>query len=279
MFLENSKKHGLSRCMPIFVPNHISMTPVSVVVITFNEEKNIGRCLESVKGIADDIVVLDSFSKDNTKSICEAHGARFFEHRFDGHIEQKNLAISYAKYPHVLSLDADEALNEKLRKEIEAIKENFEADGYYFNRLTNYCGKWIRHCGWYPDRKLRLWDSRKGKWTGENPHDRYEMVKDADIRYLKGDLLHYSFYTIDQHMDTINKFSSIAANMRFKRGQRFSYFRLWISPLWKFFKSYILKGGFRDGFYGYVICKNSAHSTFLKQVKLYQLWHKEKTKK
>ena len=252
------------------------MTPISVVVITFNEEKNIDRCLESVKDVADDIVVLDSFSKDKTQEICEKHGARFLQHKFDGHIEQKNRAITHAKYPHVLSLDADEALDDVLKKEILKVKENFTADGYYFNRLTNYCGKWIKHCGWYPDRKLRLWDSRKGKWTGENPHDRYELEEGSKQVYLKGDLLHYSFYTIEQHMDTINKFSSIAANMRFRKGQKFSLLKLLVSPAWKFFKSFFIQGGFLDGFYGFVICKNSAHSTFLKQVKLYQLWRQEK---
>ncbi|PLX22005.1 MAG: glycosyltransferase family 2 protein [Salinivirgaceae bacterium] len=254
------------------------MTPISVVIITFNEEKNIERCLESVKDVADDIVVLDSFSSDKTQEICEKHGARFLQHKFDGHIEQKNRAITHAKYPHVLSLDADEALDEVLKENILKAKEDFNADGYYFNRLTNYCGKWIRHCGWYPDKKLRLWDSRKGKWTGENPHDRYELEDGSKLVYLKGDLHHYSFYTIEQHMDTINKFSSIAANMRFRKGKKFSLLKLLVSPGWKFFKAFILQGGFRDGFYGFVICKNSAHSTFLKQVKLYQLWRAEKKK-
>ena len=255
------------------------MVPISVVVITFNEEKNLGRCLASVHDVADDIVVLDSFSADRTKEIAEQHGARFFEHAFDGHVEQKNRAISYAKYPHVLSLDADEALNDKLKTEILRVKEDFDADGYYFNRLTNYCGKWVRHSGWYPDRKLRLWDSRKGQWKGINPHDRYEMEAGSKTEHLKGDLLHYSFYSIEQHMDTINKFSSIAAQMRYRKGHKFSLLKLLISPFWKFLKSYIFKGGFKDGFYGFVICKNSAHSTFLKQVKLYQLWHQPETKK
>lgn len=254
------------------------MTPISVVVITYNEQKNIDRCLESVIDLADDIVVLDSFSTDKTQEICEKYGARFLQHKFDGHIEQKNRAITHAKYPHVLSLDADEALDDVLKNEILKAKEDFAADGYYFNRLTNYCGKWIKHCGWYPDRKLRLWDSRKGKWTGENPHDRYELEEGSKIQYLNGDLFHYSFYTIEQHMDTINKFSSIAANMRFGKGMRFSLVKLLVSPAWKFFKSYIFQGGFLDGFFGFVICKNSAHSTFLKQVKLYQLWRQE-TKK
>ena len=115
------------------------MTPISIVVITFNEEKNIARCLDSVKDIADEIVIVDSFSKDRTKEICLSYDAKFIEHKFDGHIEQKNFAITQAKYPHILSLDADEALDEQLKKSILVAKENFVQDGYYMNRLTNYC--------------------------------------------------------------------------------------------------------------------------------------------
>ena len=152
------------------------MTPVSVVIITFNEEHNIARCLDSVKGIADEIVIVDSFSKDKTKEICLSYGAKFIENKFEGHIQQKNFAITQAKYPHILSLDADEALDEKLRNSISEVKKNFVHDGYYMNRLTNYCGKWVHHSGWYPDTKLRLWDSRKGQWAGVNPHDKYELT-------------------------------------------------------------------------------------------------------
>ncbi len=126
------------------------MTPISAVIITYNEEKNIGRCLESLQGIADDVVVVDSFSIDKTREICEAHGTRFVEHAFDGHIEQKNWAITQAKYPHVLSLDADECLSEELKKSILSAKENWTADGYSMNRLTSYCGTWIKHGNWYP---------------------------------------------------------------------------------------------------------------------------------
>ncbi len=244
------------------------MVPISVVVITFNEEKNIGRCLDSVRDVADDIVVLDSFSTDRTKEIAEEKGARFFEHVFDGHVEQKNRAITYAKHPHVLSLDADEALNDKLKDEIIRAKKKFSTDGYYFNRLTNYCGKWVRHSGWYPDRKLRLWDSRKGQWKGINPHDRYEMEPGSKTEHLKGDLLHYSFYSIEQHIDTINKFSTIAAKMQIKQGKKFSWFKLLISPLWKFIRSYFFQGGILDGAYGFIICMNSAHATFVKYTKV-----------
>src|ERR1700741_2612456 len=167
------------------------MPQLSVVIITFNEEKNIARCLDSVKEIADDIVVVDSFSKDKTKEICLAKGARFVEHAFEGHIQQKNWAITQAEFPHVLSLDADEALDETLRKSILEVKNNWNKEGYYMNRLTNYCGNWVKHCGWYPDKKLRLWDSRKGSWTGINPHDKYEMKEgDKTTGYLKGDILH-----------------------------------------------------------------------------------------
>src|ERR1035437_3751774 len=132
------------------------MIQLSVVIITYNEEYNIARCLESVKTIADDIVVIDSFSTDKTKEICESAGVRFVQHKFEGHIEQKNWAITQAKFPHILSLDADEALDGTLIKSILEVKNNWKYDGYYMNRLTNYCGKWIYHCGWYPDRKLRL---------------------------------------------------------------------------------------------------------------------------
>jgi len=140
------------------------MPKLSVVIITLNEEKNIGRCLESVKDIADEIVIVDSFSTDRTEEICLRYNARFIKHEFVGHIEQKNWAIEQASYLHVLSLDADEELSERLKKSILEVKGNWKHDGYYFNRLTNYCGKWIRHTSWYPARKLRLWDRSKGKW-------------------------------------------------------------------------------------------------------------------
>ena len=144
---------------------------ISAVIIAFNEEKNIERCILSLKNVVDEIVVVDSFSKDKTKEICLAHNVVFIEHSFKGHIEQKNWAYTQASNNYVLSLDADEALSDELKNSILAIKNNWKNDGYAFNRLTSYCGKWIKHCGWYPDIKLRLWDRRKGTWKGINPHD------------------------------------------------------------------------------------------------------------
>src|SRR5581483_72135 len=124
------------------------MSKLSVVIITFNEEKNIGRCLDSVAGIADEVVVVDSFSTDKTEEICKSKGAKFVQHTFPGHIEQKNWALTQTTYPHCLSLDADEALDETLKKSISEVKEKGDCDGYEMNRLTNYCGSWIHHCGW-----------------------------------------------------------------------------------------------------------------------------------
>lgn len=248
------------------------MTEISVVIITFNEERNIERCLLSVLSIADDIVVVDSFSTDKTAEICARYPVRFISHKFDGHIEQKNWAITQAKFPYVLSLDADEELDEQLIKSIKEVKENWQYDGYYFNRLTNYCGKWIYHCGWYPDKKLRLWDSRKGAWAGENPHDRYDMIQGATTKYIPGNINHYSYYSIADHLVQVNKFTDIASRELFKKNKKTSLFDITFRPWWKFVRDYFFKAGFLDGYYGFVICIISAHANFIKYAKLRQMW-------
>ncbi len=247
------------------------MTPISAVIITYNEEKNIGRCLESLQGIADDVVVVDSFSIDKTREICEAHGTRFVEHAFDGHIEQKNWAITQAKYPHVLSLDADECLSEELKKSILSAKENWTADGYSMNRLTSYCGTWIKHGNWYPDVKLRLWDSRKGSWGGLNPHDKYSLKSGSTEQHLKGDILHYSFYHFEEHLKQIHKFTDISSKAAFQKGKHGYWFKIILNPIAKFLGGYILKAGFLDGKAGFRIAWYSAYATYLKYSKLRKL--------
>jgi glycosyltransferase involved in cell wall biosynthesis len=248
------------------------MPQVSVVIITFNEEKNISRCLESVRGIADDVVVVDSFSRDKTEEIVRKYGARFVQHAFEGHIEQKNWAITQAKFPHILSLDADEALDDTLKASILEVKNNWKHDGYSMNRLTNYCGKWIRHCGWYPDTKLRLWDSRKGEWQGINPHDEYKMTNaDATTGFLKGDILHYSYYTREDHYKQVNYFTDILANAYYTKGRVAGLHKLLLNPAAKFIHDYILKMGFLDGKEGFAISRISAYATWLKYAKLRKL--------
>lgn len=253
------------------------MEKISVVIITFNEARNIARCLDSVRDIADDIVVVDSFSTDQTKEICKLKGVRFIEHAFAGHIEQKNWAISQAKYPFVLSLDADEALDATLRESIREAKKNPLFDGYYINRLTNYCGKWIKHCGWYPDKKLRLWNSNKGKWDGTNPHDRFVMDKTAKTGFLKGDILHYSYYTLNDHLKQINYFSDINALEAFKKGKKAGILKIIFSPIIKFKRDYFLKLGFLDGYHGFIISAVSAFASFMKYAKLRELHKNSKS--
>lgn len=247
------------------------MPQLSVVIITYNEEHNLGRCLASVKRVADDMVVLDSFSTDRTEAIAKDHGARFFQHIFDGHIEQKNRAIMHAMHPWVLSLDADEALSPELEASILAAKQRSDADGFTMNRLTNYCGTWIKHGGWYPDRKLRLWDSRKGRWGGVNPHDKYELDADARIVHLQGDLLHYSYNSLSDHIKQVDYFTTISAKQLHARGKQGGVLKILFSPVAKFIGMYVIGLGFLDGPHGYTIARISAFATYLKYAKLRQL--------
>ncbi|PWU01031.1 MAG: glycosyltransferase family 2 protein [Bacteroidetes bacterium] len=248
------------------------MPSISVVIITLNEEKNIRRCLESVKDIADEIVVVDSLSTDQTKNICLEFGAKFIEQPFLGYIEQKNFALNQAGNDYVFSLDADEAADEILRNKIKILKQHpFEFDGYSMNRCTNYCGKWIRHGTWYPDTKLRLINRKKSKWAGTNPHDKIEMEKGTRIKHLPGDILHYTYYTIEEHIAQMNKFTSIQAKAMYEQGKKSSVLKLIVNPAFAFVSGYLLKGGFLDGSKGLIIARTVAYQTFLKYAKLLQL--------
>ena len=245
---------------------------ISAVVITYNEEKNIGRCLDSIREVADEIVVVDSFSTDKTKEICSSMKVKFLQHHFEGHIEQKNFAVSCASYGHILSLDADEVLSEKLKQSILAAKQHWRSDGYAFNRLTNYCGKWIWHSGWYPDVKLRLWDRNKGRWGGVNPHDRVMMDEHSRVCHIAGDLHHYSYRTIKDHIAQINSFSEIAARAAYAEGRNANLLLdIVLNPLLTFFKKYFLKLGMLDGYPGFMIAIHTAYGKFLKYIKLREL--------
>jgi glycosyltransferase involved in cell wall biosynthesis len=252
--------------------NETSAVKLSVAIITYNEEKNIARCIQSVEDIADEIVVVDSFSTDKTKEICKSKGVKFVEHAFAGHIQQKNYALTQTTYNHVLSLDADEELSEELKNNIIEVKKKWEYDAYYFNRLTNYCGQWIRHGSWYPDRKLRLWDKTKGEWSGLNPHDIFKLHKGCKKKHLKGELKHYSFYSISDHLEKMNRYTDISAIAAYQAGRRSNIFRILVNPVWKFVRDYYIKLGLLDGYYGYVICKNTSHEKFLKYAKLKDLY-------
>jgi len=260
-------------------PENLYMPKLSAVIITLNEERNIGRCIDSLKKVADDIIVVDSGSSDRTEAICKKKAVRFVYHKWEGYIEQKNFGNSLAEFPYILSIDADEAVSEELGRSIAAVKENFSAHGYEMNRLTNYCGNWIRHGGWYPDRKLRLFHRDKFEWGGERIHE--NMVckeEEARIERLSGDLLHYSYYSISQHIAQANHFTDMTAELAFEKGKNAGILKIIFSPMVKFIRDYIINMGFLDGYYGYVVCRISAQATFMKYAKVRQMRKEKKPK-
>jgi len=202
---------------------------ISAVIITYNEERNIERCLSSLKGVVDEIVVVDSFSKDRTEEICKLFNVRFIQNPFEGHIQQKNYAIDCASNDWIISLDADEALTDTLKKRNNA------------------------------------------RWQGVNPHDRLDMNNGEETGFLEGDLLHYSYYTREDHLKQIEYFGDIAARELYQRGGRSNYFKIVIKVVAQFFKSYFLKLGILDGSTGFTISRLSAYATYRKYVKLLNL--------
>ncbi len=248
------------------------MQNLSVSIITFNEEKNIARCLDSIKDIANEIVVVDSNSTDNTESICKQYGVKFYKQSFLGYIQQKNYALNLCKNQYVLCLDADECLSEELIRSIKKAKQNnFSADAYTMNRCTNFCGKWIKHGTWYPDKKLRLFNQQKGKWGGVNPHDKIVMQENATISFLKGDIHHYSYYTVEEVLTQQNKFTTIQAKALFDQGKRSNWFKLFFNPIIAFKSGYFFKLGFLDGADGFFIAWTVAYNTMVKYYKLMRL--------
>lgn len=247
------------------------MLPVSVVIITFNEEKNLGRCLSSVTGFADEIIIVDSYSTDATLQIAAAHNAKVVSRAFDGYAQQKNFATSLAANEWVLSLDADEELTPELINSIRSLGNNPDCGLYRIPRLTNYCGQWIRHCGWYPDLQGRLYNRTRGAWEEKKVHEFWKFNSPTDKEgVLKGDLLHYSFASISEHMRKIEKYSELAAQAAAEQGRSAGILKIIFSPFWRFFSEYFIKLGFLDGYYGYVICRLSAYSAFAKYTKIRQ---------
>lgn len=247
------------------------MIRLSACIITYNEEKNIQRCIESLSGIADEVVVVDSFSKDQTLQVAERLGARVIQRVFTGYGDQKMFAQQQAANQWILSIDADEVVSEELRKSILAVKSNPEYSAYRFNRLTNYCGKWIRHCGWYPDPVLRLYDSEKASMVTDKVHEGVAMNDlRQQIGHLKGDLLHYSYNTIADHLSKIQLYTELGARADVEKGKKVGLLKLVLGPKWQFFVDFVLRRGFLDGYYGYIVCKNSAIASFVKYSKIRQ---------
>lgn len=254
------------------------MVVLTAVIITYNEELNIARCLDSVSRVADEIIVMDAYSTDRTIDIARSRGAIVKQGYFLGYIQQKNSAIALASSDFILSLDADETLDEPLVQSILQAKSNFTADAYSMNRCTNYCGKYIRNGTWYPDKKIRLFNRRQAHWGGANPHEKLELAASATVEHLKGDILHYSFPTIESHILKNNRYSTMAAKALHAGGKKSSWVKILVNPFWAFVHCYIIRLGFLDGYLGFSVAINTAHGTFLKYIKLYHLQHYQQVK-
>lgn len=236
--------------------------PLSVSIISFNEEDNISRTLESIYDIASEIIIVDSHSDDNTVDIAKHYGAKVFVENWKGHIAQKNSALEKCTQDWILSLDCDEVVTDKLKQEIYNEVSSGVCKGYFLKRKTVYLGK-LLNFAWQPDYKLRL--VRKSSnpiWQGLDPHD--ELIIDGCTAKLEGELLHYSFKNMKNHLDVTIKYAQISAQSYHKNGRKFSYLKLIINPIIAFFKSYLINRAFKDGFRGLMAAMSNFIKTFLK---------------
>lgn len=244
---------------------------LSVAIITYNEEENIQECLDSVSDIADEIIVLDSYSSDATEEICRRNPkVQFSQHPFDGYKQQKNRVLEKCSSEWILSIDADERLTPELRNSIELfLEQKTDLAGVKFPRLTYHMHRYIRHGGWYPNARYRLIRKGQASWGGGTIHEK--LILKGKGGKIKGDLLHLTAKDLSHQVDTINKFSSIVALTRFNNGKGFHLWRLLLKPISKFFEIYLLKLGLLDGMQGFIIAVSSSYSSFLREAKLYEL--------
>lgn len=252
---------------------------ITVVIITYNEAQNIGRCLQSVEGIADEIVVVDSFSTDDTPAICEKYpNVRFLQREWQGYGATKNWANQQAKYDYILSLDADEALSPKLFKSIQELKTKdlSEPRAFAFNRRTCYCGQWIRFAGWYPDTKVRLFPKDKATWSSNFVHETLHFTPPSlPIQHLDGDLLHYSYLSFQQHHQKTYHYAKLHAEQMFAQRKKYSPLKKYLAAFFTFFRMYILKLGILEGYMGLKLCQISALGTYWKYQLLEHLYEKK----
>lgn len=240
-------------------------------IITFNEERNIGRCIDALIPISDEIVVLDSFSTDKTLEICKSKGVKIVQREWEGYSNAKNYLNQMASNEFIFSVDADEAPDEQLQASILKLKDTGFTGTYEVNRITNYCGKWIKHSGWYPDIKIRIFPNSKSRWEGEFVHE--ELIVDGNPTpvLLKGHLFHYSYYSQKEHRERADKYSELTAKKMAKMGKRASFLKPWISAIGRFIGMYFIKAGFLDGKAGFQIARISAQSNIYKYKELRRL--------
>lgn len=243
---------------------------ITATLITFNEESNIADALKSVAW-ADEIIVVDSESSDRTVEIAREFTDRVLIRAWPGYASQKNLAAEESSNDWILNLDADERVSDELRTEIEELKRRTPSDAAAFEmpRRTWYLGRWIKHSGWYPDYKLRLYDRTRGRWAGDYVHESVSV--NGRIERLAGDLLHYTVRNSSDHHQRLDRYTTLAARELFAKGERASLASLLVSPAGSFIRSYIFRRGFLDGRPGLAIAYFAAHYTFLKNLKLWEI--------
>lgn len=238
---------------------------ISATIITFNEERNIARAMESLR-CCDEIIIVDSHSTDRTPEIAERLGAKVIESPWPGYARQKNLAAERASNEWILSIDADEALSEALEGEIWQIKKNGpQYDAYTMPRLAQYLGRWILHSGWYPDRKVRLYDRAKAIWVGEYVHESLQVK--GTIGHLESDLLHFTCDSLSEHLKTMDRYTTLAAEQLVAQQKAIGMRQLLFDPAWTFCRSYVLQRGFQDGVEGLTIAWMAALYNFVKYAK------------
>lgn len=248
--------------------NDNEMTTVSAIIITKNEETNIRKCLESLAWV-DEIIIVDSGSSDRTVDICREFTSLVFDHAWLGFGPQKNLALGHASSGWVFSIDADERVSQELSAEIAAILKNPQCDGYEIPRLSSYCGSFIHHGGWRPDYVLRLFRREHGSFSDDLVHE--HVVCQGEIGRLKNDLLHYSFRDLEQVLAVVNRYSTLGAEQKHNNGQRSGLVKAVLHGLAAFVTTYIVKAGFIDGRYGFMLAVSNAEGTYYKYLKLMEM--------
>jgi glycosyltransferase involved in cell wall biosynthesis len=248
-----------------------SSPPISLAVTSFNEESRLGKCLASATGLVREIVLVDSGSTDGTIVLAERSGARVIHQEWLGHSAQKQVALDACSQPWVLLLDCDEELSETLHESIKGFFQSGDAEwfqGCRFNRRVRFLGRWITHGDWYPDTKLRLVRRDKSTMSGNAAHD--TVLVEGMVKHLRGDLLHDSYPTISSYLAKIGPFADEFAERKCREGTRWSLAGNLLRPLWRFFRAYVLRGGFLDGFPGFWIAYATAFSVFVRYSRLYE---------
>jgi (heptosyl)LPS beta-1,4-glucosyltransferase len=244
---------------------------IGALIITYNEERNIERCIRAVQSFADEIIVLDSFSTDKTPEICKLLGVKFIQREWAGYSAAKNFLNDQCSCDYIFSIDADEAPDQEMQQQLLEMKSKEMKGIYSVNRITNYCGKWIRHSGWFPDIKVRLFPKGGAKWTGELVHEELSFDKEYETRILNGLLEHYSYYSAEEHRKRADKYSELTARKYHEQGKKAGIFKPLLSCISRFVSMYFLKKGFLDGRMGLQIAWISALSNRYKYSELRRL--------